>query len=85
VTVNVINNKLAVNLVNISGPHANTSVTRYESIPSIGPLEIKIKVDNQPSKVMLQPENISLKYSYSDGEIKTKVDKVDVHSIIVVE
>jgi hypothetical protein len=84
-TVNKVNNNLTVNLVNMSGPHANTRIARYNSIPSIGPLDVKIKVNEQPSKVTLQPENISLKYSYSDGEIKTTINKVDVYSIIIVE
>lgn len=85
VTVNEVKNKLAVNLINISGPHANTRIARYDSIPSIGPLDVKIRVDAKPTKVTLQPENVLLKYSYSNGEVKTSVDKVDVHSIIVVE
>ncbi|MFA7421908.1 MAG: hypothetical protein WCZ90_19655 [Melioribacteraceae bacterium] len=85
VTVNEVKNKIAVNLVNMSGPHANTRVARYDNIPSIGPLDVKIKVSTKPSRVMLQPENIPLKYSYSNGEIKTKVDELDIHSIVIVE
>lgn len=85
VTVNELKNKLAINLVNMSGPHANTRVARYDNIPSIGPLDVKIKVSTKPSRVMLQPENIPLKYSYSNGEIKTKVDELDIHSTIIVE
>lgn len=85
VTVNQIKNKLAVNLVNISGPHANTRVARYDNIPSVGPLEIKIKLDAEPKSATLQPENIKMKYSYKNGELKTMIEKVDVHSIIVIE
>ena len=85
VTVNEVKNKLAVNLINMSGPHANTRVARYDKIPSIGPLKINISVSAKPSRIMLQPENVPLKYSYSNGEIKTTVDMVDVHSIIIVE
>ncbi len=85
VTVNEVKNKIAVNLINMSGPHANTRVARYDNIPSIGPLDVKIRVSDKPLKVMLQPENIPLKYSYSNGEIKTKVYELDIHSIIIVE
>jgi hypothetical protein len=85
VTVNEAKNKLAVNLINMSGPHANVRIARYDNIPSIGQLDVKIRVNKQPSKVTLQPENISLKYSYENGELKTIVDKIDVHSILVVE
>lgn len=85
VTVNTIQDKLAVNLVNMSGSHSNTRVACYQNISSIGPLEVKIKVDAKPKKVILQPENVSLKYSYSNGELKTTVEKINIHSIIVVE
>jgi len=85
VTVNEINRKLAVNIVNISGPHANTRVARYDEIPSIGPLDVKIRLNIKPQRVILQPENIELKYSYSNGELTIKIDKIDVHSIIMIE
>ncbi|MFZ1292303.1 MAG: hypothetical protein WAR79_19570 [Melioribacteraceae bacterium] len=84
-TVNQLENKLAINMINLSGPHANTRIARYDSIPSIDSLEVKIKMDNRPTKVTLQPENISLRYSFQNGELKTTVDKIDIHSIIVIE
>jgi hypothetical protein len=85
ITVNNVNDKLVVNLVNMSGPHANMRIAHYENIPLIDSLQVKIKVDKEPLKVTLQPENTSLKYSFVNGEIKTTVNKVNVHSIIVVE
>jgi len=85
VTVNTVKDKLAVNLINMSGPHSNTRIAHYDSIPSIGPIKVKIRVDKQPSEVTLQPENISLKYTYENGVINTTVDKVDVHSIVVIK
>jgi hypothetical protein len=85
VTVNTKENKLMINLINMSGPHSNTRVARYDTIEAIGPFEIKIKVNAKPKNVTLQPENIHLNYSYENGEIKTMVERVNVHSIIVVE
>jgi hypothetical protein len=84
-TVNRLDNKLTVNLINMSGPHANTRIARYDEIPSIGPLEVKIRIEKAPIKLTLQPENISLKYSYRNGELKTTVDRVYLHSILVVD
>jgi hypothetical protein len=85
VTVNTKENKLMVNLINMSGPHSNTRVARYDTIEAIDPFEIKIKVNAKPKNVTLQPENIHLNYSYENGEIKTMINRVNVHSIIVVE
>jgi hypothetical protein len=85
VTLNKPDDKLAVNLINFSGPHNNIRVARYDSIPAIGPLNVKIRVDKEPAKVTLQPENTPLQYTYKDGEINTTVEQVDIYSIIVVE
>jgi hypothetical protein len=85
ITLNRLDNKLLVNIINLSGPHNNLRVARYDSIPAIGPLNVKIKVDKEPSKVTLQPGNVPLKYEYKDGEIVTTVEHVDIHAIIVVE
>jgi hypothetical protein len=85
VTINKLENKLTVNLINMSGPHANTSVCRYDSIPEVGSLNVKVKLDKQPVKVMLQPENTPVKYSYSNGELATTIPRLDIYSILVIE
>ncbi|MFA7288494.1 MAG: alpha-amylase family protein [Melioribacteraceae bacterium] len=85
ITVNELENKLMVNLINMSGPHANTRVARYDTIPPIGPLDIKIRLSRKPIKVVLQPENIILNYTYENGELKTQINRIDIHSIIVIE
>lgn len=84
VTVNRVNNSLAVNLINLSGPHQNIRVSCYDKIPAPGPLDVKIRYASQPEEVTLQPGNIPLKYSYKDGEITTVIDKLEIHSIIVI-
>ncbi len=45
VTVNRLDEKLAVNLINISGDHSNEKVARYDEIPVIGPLSVKIRTE----------------------------------------
>jgi len=85
VTLNRLENKLLVNIINLSGPHNNLRVARYDSIPAIGPLNVKIKVDKEPARVTLQPGNIPFKYKYENGSVTTVIDHVDIHSVIVVE
>jgi hypothetical protein len=85
ITVNRLGEKLAVNLINISGDHSNEKVARYDEIPAVGPLSIQIRTENAPRKVILQPENIALDFSFSDGIVKTVVERLDIHSIVVLE
>jgi hypothetical protein len=84
-TVNEKENTLLINLINLSGPHANTRIARYDSVDPIGPIDIKIRMNRIPKKLTLQPENIPLKFSYKDGMLETRVERVDVYSIITAE
>lgn len=85
VTVNTLDDKLAVNLINISGDHSNEKVARYDEISPVGPLSVKIRTDKAPRKVMLQPENESLTFSFSSGVVETSVPRIGIHSVIVLE
>lgn len=85
VTVNTLDDKLAVNLINISGDHSNEKVARYDEIPPVGPLSVKIRTDRAPRKVMLQPENESLTFTFSGGVVETSVQRIGIHSVIVLE
>jgi len=85
ITLNQLNNKIALHLINMSGEHANTNVARFDDIPPVGPLQVKMRLDKRPKKLMLQPDNIPLKYKYVKGELKTEIKKIDIHSIVIIE
>jgi hypothetical protein len=85
VTLNKIGGKLVVNLVNAAGLHDNDNVLVYDEIPVLGPLKISVQYPARPRKVMLQPENKTLEYSYEQGKIHCKVDKLVIHDMIVIE
>lgn len=85
VTVNRIDGKLAVNLVNTSGDHADMKVYVYDEIPALGPLSIKIRYGKKPGKVVLEPEGKTLEYTYDKGVIRTALDRLEIHSILVIE
>jgi hypothetical protein len=42
-------------------------------------------LDKRPEKVMLQPENIPVSYSFSNGELTAKIPGLDIYSILVIE
>ena len=60
-------------------------VARYDEIPVIGPLNVRIRLNKPPKKVTLQPENTTLKFSYSDEILETTIDRLKIHSILVME
>lgn len=84
VVVNRIGDKLAVNLVNTSGPHADARVYTYDEVPPVGPLEITIRSGTKPVEVTLEPEGKALAYTWEDGEIKLTLPRLEIHEVIVV-
>ena len=85
VTLNKKEGVMILNLVNVSGPHDNDRVLAFDEIPTIGPLDITLRLPASPKKVMLQPENVNLKYTYRDGLMKCELPALKIHEIIVVE
>jgi len=85
VTLNRKGNELIVNLVNVTGPHDNDRVMAFDEITPIGPLKIELQLDRRPERVMLQPDNKSLEYSYDAGKLSCSLSELKIHSMIVVE
>ena len=85
VNVNTIDAKLAVNLVNTSGPHADTNTIVFDEIPEIGPLEVTIRHPRRPKQVLMQPGGRALEWDYGDGAIRLTLPKVQIHCAVVVE
>ncbi len=101
VSVSETGGKLAVNLVNTAGPHADKTRYVFDEVPPIGPLDVMIRVKQMPAAVTLEPDGINLPFTFekdcsncdcdcdSDDEagwvIKLAVPKLEIHGIIIVE
>ena len=85
VTLNRKRNALILNLVNVAGPHDNDKVMAFDEIPTVGPLKITLKLPSKPGKVMLQPENIPLAYTWAAGTFFCKLPLLKIHEMIVIE
>jgi hypothetical protein len=83
VVVNRVAGRLAVNLVNTTGPHQSEPI--LDSIPPIGPLDVTIRQAARPTKIVLEPTGTVLHFDYQDDEIHLLVPQVDIHEVIVVE
>ena len=85
VTVNKKGEKLLVNLINMLGLHNARGVRTFDEIPPLYNLDVQIKYDKAPKKVMIEPEKLIPEYEYKNGVITVKVEKLDIHSIITIE
>ena len=85
VTLNRLNDQLAIHLVNTAGPHQDPNVLVTDEIPPLGPLTLSVRMDQPPNKIMLQPEGKSLPFDFRDGKAHFTVPKLLIHTAIVCE
>ncbi len=75
--------KLLVHLVNTAGPHPTQEV--QETIPTLGPLEVAIRLPKPPTRVTLEPDMRALAFSYRDGRVHFTVPAIAIYDIVVVQ
>ncbi len=85
VSVNRLGSQLVVNLVNTAGPHADPNVAVFDRVPLIGPLNVSIRTDKRPERVILQPGTRHLPFRFADGAVQLTLPRLDIHEIIVIE
>lgn len=74
--------KLLVNLINTSGPHATQSI--LENITPLGPINLSIRLDKEPASVTLEPGNRKVESTFKAGQLHLTIPKVDVYEILVI-
>jgi len=84
VTVNKLNNRLYVNLVNIAGEHTNQKAIGYDEIPTLKDLTVSINTGQKPAKIVLQPDGRELKSDFKNGVSTVLVSELKIHSILEV-
>ncbi len=82
VSVNSLNGKLYVNLVNVAGEHTNQSAIGYDEIPSLKDLIISIKTEEKPTKILLQPGGRELEVDFLNGVSKVEIPELKIHYIL---
>ncbi len=84
VSPRMLNGKLAIHLVNTSGPHANAPDGGITEVKPLGPLNVSISLDKAPKAVMMQPEGKSLEMKWAKGKATVIVPRLELYSILVV-
>ena len=76
---------LCVNLMNLNGEHADRNVCGFDDIPALYDVEIELDVAEKPTEVKLEPEGKILPFTWEDSVLKTCVDKIEIHSVVVIK
>jgi hypothetical protein len=84
VTLNSLNGKIYLNLLNVAGEHTNQDAIGYDEIPSLKDLTVFIRTTQKPAKIIMQPEGRELGIDYQNGVSIIVVPELFVHSILEV-
>jgi hypothetical protein len=85
VSVNRLKETLTVHLVNTSGAHWDRDNPLFESISTVGPLEVTIRQQNKPTKITLEPGHQTVPFQYRDHEIHLTVPMLEIHRVIAIQ
>jgi len=85
VAISRIDGQLAINLLNTAGVHADPSISVFDEVPPIGPLELTIRCEVAPERLVRQPSGVDLDFAYSDGKATATLDRLHIHEVILVE
>ena len=69
-------------ITNMNGNHRSLNIATEEYITPAFNVCLSVLSGKEPKKVLLQPENKQIEYSYVDGRIELVLDKVEMQSII---
>jgi hypothetical protein len=84
-TLNRLEGRTLVNLINAGGPHANPDVSTYDEIVPLPPQRVTLRTARRPAAVTLQPGSRPLDFDYSGGVSSFTLPSVDVHAVVTVE
>jgi hypothetical protein len=85
VAVNRVRGKLAINLVNTSGPHWDSNQSLIDAIAPVGPLKVSLRAATKPVRMTLEPRGQTIDFEYRDGKARCTVSRLGIHEVIVVE
>ena len=74
--------RLLLQLVNANGSHASERCISEDQIPPVLDITLSVKTKGKPEKILLQPENRPLEFTYENGRAYVALDRVDVHNVI---
>ena len=75
--------KLQIHLVNTSGDHRHTVF--FESIDPVRDIEVSVRLDRKPERIVCQPAGRDIKFNYENGKAVFRIDSLEIYDIIEIE
>ncbi|MCL2518050.1 MAG: hypothetical protein FWF15_05750 [Oscillospiraceae bacterium] len=79
------NDKLCVNLLNLTGNHSDSKYINFDEVIKLHDIGVTIMYPTEPKSVYIEPEHTAVDYTYENGKIEFKIDCLHIHSVVVIE
>ncbi|MFW5869170.1 MAG: hypothetical protein ACOCX2_15195, partial [Armatimonadota bacterium] len=76
--------RLCAHLLNLSGAQRAEQYLAVEDIPTVGAIEVRLRVDQEPAAVTWEPGGEEIEWTYADGVLTATVPELHVHGAVVV-
>lgn len=77
--------RLVNHLLYASPVRRGSGIEIIEDIIPLYDIDVTVKTDKQPKRVYLAPENKDIAYTYENGAVSYKIDKLDLHAMVVID
>ena len=77
--------KYLVNLINMCGAHNESGVRSFAEIPPLTDVQVEIDALHAPKRIYTVPEEFEPAYTYDGKTIRLTVNKLEIHSVIIIE
>lgn len=75
--------KLVLHLSNSTAMQVAGDYAVNDFVPSVGPLQISLRLGNEPRRVTLEPGGKVLKQAWAGGTWRGAIDRLEIHSMLV--
>ena len=72
-------------VIYVSPVKRGRNVEIVEDIIPVYNIEVSLKLDVEPKRVYIAPDDRDIEYDYTDGVLTYMIDKIDCHSMIVID
>jgi len=76
--------RLCVHLLNLSGSQRAEQYLAVEHAQSVGPIEVRVRLEEEPSEVTWEPGGEEMQWTYEGGMLTATVPELHVHGAVVV-
>ncbi len=76
---------LALHLLNRSNMQVADRYLTTDHVPTVGPIEVTMKVARKPKRVRWLPDATRLRWTWDSGTLKLTVPRLNIHGIVVVD